>query len=63
MDKFSKAASKQTNGFPQAAGNLMKNLGEIINPSDFWKPFYMGTSGFQKLFVTALPNSLNPVKQ
>ncbi len=40
MEKFSKAASKRTNGFPQAAGNFMKNLGEIINPSDFWKPFY-----------------------
>jgi hypothetical protein len=50
MEKFLKAASKHTNGFPQAAGNFMKNLGEIINPSDCWKPFYV--YGYQRLSET-----------
>jgi hypothetical protein len=50
MEKLSKAASAHPNGFTQAAGNFMTNLEKIINPSDLWKPIFMGTSGFQKLF-------------
>jgi hypothetical protein len=41
----------------------MKKSEKIVNPSGFWNPVNMGTSGFRKLFYDCTSDILNSLNQ
>jgi hypothetical protein len=48
--KIPKANTTQINGFQYQLEGFMKKSAKIVDPSIFWKPFDMGTSGIRKFF-------------